>query len=62
MGMDDGGILPPDADGPAIPDVHRLPLRDLLDAGDSVLTGALRRLVHDLERPAENYAAHSTST
>jgi hypothetical protein len=48
--------------GSAILDVNELPIEALVDHDDSVLSDALRRLVRDMDRPAENYAAHSSCT
>jgi hypothetical protein len=48
--------------GSAILDVNELPIEALVDQGDSVLNGVLRRVVCHMDRPAENYAAHGSST
>lgn len=63
--MDDGAASSADADvdgGSAIPELNGLPIKALLGDDDSVLNAALRRIVREMNRPAENYAAHSSST
>jgi len=45
----------------AILDLSELPLDQVLDAGDSVLDNALRRVKEQLSRPGEHYAAHGTT-
>ena len=53
---------PADESEPKIADVTRLPLDAVLGHDDSVLDNAVRRLLRDLERQDENYAAHGSST
>jgi FXSXX-COOH protein len=38
-------------------DITRMPLAELLPSDDTVLTNALRRLLVELDRPQENFAA-----
>jgi FXSXX-COOH protein len=45
----------------AILDLFALPLDQVLEADDSVLDNALRRVKEQLNRPGENYAAHGTT-
>ena len=45
----------------AILDLSALPLDRVLEADDSVLDNALRRVKEQLSRPGENYAAHGTT-
>jgi hypothetical protein len=62
--MDIGAASAADADadgGSLIPDLNDVPIEVLLDDDESILSTALRRLVSDMNRPAENYAAHSNS-
>jgi FXSXX-COOH protein len=47
--------------GHAILDLCALPLDQVLEADDSVLDNALRRVKEQLSRPGENYAAHGTT-
>lgn len=60
--MHDERTLPQDDDAPAtIADVRSLSLDVLLHTDDSALTDALRRVLSDLSRPGENYAAHGST-
>lgn len=59
--MADDQILSQDDGMPAIPDVRSLALDVVLSTEDSALSKAVLRLVGDLGRPAEHYAAHGTS-
>lgn len=45
----------------ALPDVNGVPLDTLLAGEDSALHTALRRLLREMERPGENYAAHGST-
>lgn len=49
-----------DAD-PAIADLSSLSLDVVLGSDDSALANSLRRLLHDMGRPGENYAAHGST-
>jgi FXSXX-COOH protein len=61
--MDDGATHSADAaaGGSALPDLTGMPIEALF-ADDSVLGAVIGRIVSQLGQPAENYAAHSTST
>lgn len=45
-----------------IPDLGGMPLEVIFSADDSALSNAVQRLLRDLRRPGEQYAAHSTTT
>ncbi|BCB76336.1 hypothetical protein GCM10022251_24620 [Phytohabitans flavus] len=51
----------PDAQSSAIPDLRSVPLEAVLATDDSVLSNAVRRLLGDLSRPSERYAAHGNA-
>lgn len=55
------GFSPDDEVNATIPDVSNLPLDVVLGVDDSALSNALRRLVREMNRPGENYAAHGTT-
>lgn len=46
---------------PMIADVGRIPLETLLASDDSALASTIRRVIDELGRPGENYAAHGTT-
>jgi FXSXX-COOH protein len=49
-----------DADS-AVADLTRLPLSVVLDPQDSALDNALRRVLREIDKPGENYAAHGSA-
>jgi len=68
--MDDGAAPSADADVDggsalpnltALPDLTDMPIETLL-ADESVLGAVIGRVLRQMNAPAENYAAHSTST
>ena len=50
-----------DGTEPMIADVGQLPLETLLASDDSALASTIRRVIDELGRPGENYAAHGTT-
>jgi FXSXX-COOH protein len=48
--------------GTMVPDLHDRPLASVLSSEDSALANSVRRVVAEMRRPAEAYAAHSSST
>lgn len=46
---------------PTIADIGELSLEKLLDGDDLALSRSVRRVLDELRRPGENYAAHGTT-